>query len=523
MENNEAAIPPQEPIPEEVESDLHPEEEQFINSSALIPPSTSQSANRNIYQSNSNEEISFKDPLFPYNQQFASKTRKEQELLFLRAFEEQTLFIRNKELKCTNSPMEPLLTEDTAQRIIDGRQSYFDSYEKSECRKAINRKTTEFSNDPAPRIDVATTPTFNTLLNVHFESQFSMLDQFKTIISTIITRNRVASRTRSLTQYLINQATNAVKSLQDQSIEKAKLSANSLLSLRIECCRKQEKFADPYQMEAPPTPEINIEIHRVEKQFNFAIPGLVERYQLTPFARTDITSYIAAPIAPPETFPTLKEEQPVRERINPSIDISEEMTKEVINQEESPPLPNTMVPSMPKVIHYPREIRYYDFDPSYCLRPQPIQLPELPDEIGRASVLALPLTEYEKMSLAGKTKAPFAPFEFSGITKFMESGLTPMTEANPIDLKELEADDDIDGIDITPKVRPASDFITKPLSTKNKSHALQEAVTEGQQQWKQRQKKGVNELIDRIQTVNNLMRDKSLCLPINDLIQYTKE
>lgn len=528
MENPEAENPPQETVSQEVEPDQHPEEEQPLLPPISSPPLPSQSSNQNLVQPQSNAEISFKDPLFPYNQEFASKSRKEQELLFLRAFEEQTLFIRNKELKCNNSPVESLLDSNSAQKIVEGRQTFFDSLEKSECRKAINRKTTEASSEPAPRIDTQTVPTFNTLLNVHFESQFSLLDKFKSIISTIITRNRAIKRTQDLTQYLINQTTNAVKSLQEKEKEKIKLSANSLLSLKIECCRNQEKFADPYQMELPETPPVNIEPHHVEKPFEFYVPGLVERFQLTPFTRTDITSYVAAPIAPPESFPTVKEEQPVRERIIPSLDLNDETTKEIISQEEAPPIsPNISSTEgplpLPKVIYYPREIRYYDFDPSYDLRPQPIQLPELPDEIGRASVLALPLSEYEKMSLTGKSKAPFAPFEFSGIEKFIDSGLTPMTEADPIDLRELEADDDIDGIDVTPKVRPITDFITKPLNTKNKSHVLQEAVTEGQAQWKERQKKGVNELIDRLNNLNNLMRDKTLCLPVNDLSDYVNQ
>lgn len=527
MENPVTENPPQEIIPQEGETEQPAEEEQ-APPPASSPPLTPQNNIQNAKQSSTNVEISFKDPLFPYNPAFASKSRKEQELLFLRAFEEQTLFIRNKELKCNNSPTESLLDPADAQKILDGRQSYFDSFEKSECRKAINRKVTEATSDPAPRIDVKTVPTFNSLLNVHFESQFSLLDIFKNVISTIITRNRATKRTQDLTQYLINQTTNAVKSLQEKENEKIKLSANSLLSLKIECCRNQEKFADPYQMELPEAPAVNIEPHHVEKPFDFYVPGLVERYQLTPFLRTDITSYVAAPIAPPESFPTVKEEQPVRERIIPTLDLNDEATKEIINQEEAPPISAVTTSAdgplpMPKVIYHPREIRYYDFDPSFDLRPQPIQLPELPDEIGKASVLALPLSEYEKMSLTGKSKAPFAPFEFSGIEKFMDSGLTPMTEADPIDLRELEADDDIDGIDITPKVRPVTDFITKPLNTKNKSHALQEAVTEGQTQWKERQKKGVNELIDRINNLNNLMRDKTLCLPINDLSEYVNQ
>ncbi|OHT03417.1 hypothetical protein TRFO_06640 [Tritrichomonas foetus] len=524
MESNEPESAAPENPPEQNEQDPHPEEEQAPQASSATPssllanpPPPTSSQNNNII----NDSVSFDDPMFPYVPSFASKSRKEKELLFLRAFEEQTLFIRNKELKCVNSPVSSLLEPEDIQKIIDTRQSYHESYENSLSRKAITRKVTESSSNPAPRVEVETTPTFNTLLNVHFESQFSLLEKFKTLVSQIITRNRATKRTQNLTQYLINQTNNAVKSLQDKQNEKVMLTANSLLSLKIECCRTEEKFAEPYQLPLPEEPEFNIELHNVEKPFTFYVPGLVERYQLTPFTRTDVTSYVAAPIAPPETFPIVREEQPVREQTVPSLDLTDETTKEVINQEVQPPVQSGPL-QMPKVVHHPREIRYYDFDPSYNLRPQPIELPELPDEIGKASILALPLSEYEKMSLSGKSKAPFAPFEFSGITKFMCSGLTPMTAADPVDLRELEADDDIDGIDITPKVRPITDFITKPLNTKNKSHALQEAVTEGQTQWKERQKKGVSELIEKMKNLNNLMKDKTLNLPMNDLLEYMK-
>ena len=502
---NPADSQPQEPSGEEEQQPEAPVEPEIPP--PAIPPST---------------DVNFKDPVFPYSPNFSSLSRKEKEALFQRAFEEQTLFIRNKELKCVNSPISPLLDEQSAQKIVDMRQMYFESYENAESRKAITRKITEATSQPAPRVDVDNEPTFNSLLNVNFESQFSLIDKFKTLLSQIITRNRAEKRTRDLTQYLINQTTNVVKSLQDKAIEEAQLSANSLLTLNIVCCRDEQKFAEKYKMEEPLLPEPNIEVHNVEKPFEYYTPGLVERYQLTPFARTDITSYVATPITPPETFPVVNEELPIRERIIPSIDITEEMKKEVINQEVAPTITAGPLP-LPKVIQYPREVRYYDFDPAYELRPQPIQLPDLDNEIGKASILALPLSEYEKLSFNGKTNAPYAPFEFSGITKFMESGLTPMSGPDPVDLRELEADDDIDGIDITPKVRPVTDFISKPLSTKNKSHSIQEAVAEGQQQWKERQKKGVAELVEKLKYLNSLMRDKNLNLPMDDLLEYIKE
>jgi hypothetical protein len=98
-----------------------------------------------------------------------------------------------------------------------------------------------------------------------------------------------------------------------------------------------------------------------------------------------------------------------------------------------------------------------------------------------------------------------------------------MNAADPIDMRELEPDDDIDGIDIQPKPRPITDFLTKPISTKNKSHTLAEAVSEGQSQWKEKQRKGVNELVERIKVINALMRDKSLAMPLDDLLEYLKQ
>jgi hypothetical protein len=74
-----------------------------------------------------------------------------------------------------------------------------------------------------------------------------------------------------------------------------------------------------------------------------------------------------------------------------------------------------------------------------------MQLPDVTDEIGKSSILALQLSEHEKMTIASKTKALF---EFVGVLKFTEFGLPTMGAADPIDLRELEADDDTDGIDI---------------------------------------------------------------------------
>jgi hypothetical protein len=87
------------------------------------------------------------------------------------------------------------------------------------------------------------------------------------------------------------------------------------------------------------------------------------------------------------------------------------------------------------VVQYPRKARSYSFGPAYLLRPQPGSLPELPDDIGRSSLLALLLAEYEKMSMTGKTKTAFASFEFVGVPTLADAGLSVMPAAHPLELK----------------------------------------------------------------------------------------
>jgi hypothetical protein len=419
-----------------------------------------------------------------------------------------------------NSPIEGILAAEAAQSLTDARQSSLDKCKHNDERKAISRKAIEVSRVPAARVDVEKPPTFNPLLNIHFESQFSVLEKFKSVISEVMARNRAQRRTHMLAQHLINESTNAVKSLQEKLEEKRMLTAASLLSQTIVFGRAIPKFATPYHLDSPAAPDLNIETHRVEKPFKLYTPGLVERFQLTPFVRTDVTTYIASPIAPPDSFPVVRDEQPIRERVTPSIDIEHPAFRE----RTPPSIDSTSAPApVHKVVQHPREVRYYAFDPSYSLRPQPMALPDLPNEIGRSSVSALPLPEYAKMSMTGKTKAPFAPFEFVGTTKFADSGLAQMTGPDAASLRELEPDDDIDGIDVQPKVRPVTDFLTKPVNPKNKSHVLAEAVGEGQSHWRERQKKGVSDLIDKFKALNHLMRDKSLSLPLDDLLEYMQQ
>jgi hypothetical protein len=463
------------------------------------------------------QDVSFKDRFFPFSPGFASKPRKERELLFTKAFEEQKLFIRNKEVKSLTTVVEKPLDKQMIDDSIAVRQKFLDEVDASEQRRTITRKEIEFSSRPAERIDVDRTPTFNALLNVNYEDQFSILAKFKEVVSEILLRNRVATRTKDLAQFVMNGAANVVKTLQEEVSENVERSVHSFLSLRIQCERESLSFSEPYHLEGPPVPEVNMGVHKVEKPFKIYEPGLVERYQLTPFQRTDITAYVATPIAPPETFRIVREEQPVRERTVLSLDLDDPMLA------KDKPVAEVPSGSPQKLVVHPREVRYYPWDLAYCLRPQPMTLPDLPMEIGRTSIFALTMMEYEKLSTAGKTKAPFGPFEFSGVPKCCKAKLLPMSGPDPIDLKELSADDDIDGIDVQPVVRPITDFISKPLNIKGKSHALAELVSEDQSQWKERQRKGVSEMVDKFKALNALVRDKELALQIDDLVEFTKQ
>ena len=467
-------------------------------------------------------DVCLSDPLFPFSPSFAHMSHHEKELIFMKAFEEKVLFIRNKELKSIPAPVLPLLTDSEKDEITRIRDEFFDQANNSEQRAVITRKTTQGDSRPAPRIDIEKTPTFNPLLNTNFNSQFALLAQFKRVISQIMTRNRVNKRTTQLTAHLTKLKNNAVKTLQERLEEQNELTALCLLSITPSFARDPLKFAESCPLEIPPAPEVDIQVHRIERPFKQYVPDLVERFQLTPFPRTDINSYVSAPITMPDKFPVVREEQPIRERVLPALKMPEpEPQPEPVPEPGKLEVPVDAQAQPQRVLHHPREVLYYSFDPAYQLRPQPIELPELPDECGKSCILATPLTEYQNLSLAGKTGAPFSPFEFFGVKKFADARLGIMTGPDPIDLRELEADDDIDNIDIKPKVRPVSDFITKPLNTKNKSHVLAEAVSESQTQWREKQRNNVTTLLEKLTAINKLMRDQTLALAIDDLQSYT--
>ena len=174
------------------------------------------------------------------------------------------------------------------------------------------------------------------------------------------------------------------------------------------------------------------------------------------------------------------------------------------------------------IIQYPREIKFFDSsDPISVLQTEKIDLPDLDIEIGRSCILSMPAADYQPMMLSGKTKS-VSPFTFSGIPKEFADirSLKPMDGPDPEDLRELEFDDDIDNIDISQKPKPITEFMTKPVETKNKSHIFSEAMVDGQSKWREHQRKEVEELREHISTINNLINDKSLRISTEDLSSY---
>jgi hypothetical protein len=72
-------------------------------------------------------------------------------------------------------------------------------------------------------------------------------------------------------------------------------------------------------------------------------------------------------------------------------------------------------------------------------------------------------------------------------------------------------------------VRPTTDCLTRLVNTKNKSHLLAEAVADGQSHWRDWQREGVHELTEKLNELNGLVRDKSLSLPLDELLENMKQ
>ncbi|KAH0798003.1 uncharacterized protein GO595_009222 [Histomonas meleagridis] len=208
-------------------------------------------------------------------------------------------------------------------------------------------------------------------------------------------------------------------------------------------------------MDSLPTEPPNIEAYQISRPFPLYSPDFVEQYQLSSFSRTDTTTFIAAPIAPPEKFPYVKEEQPIFERVPSNNEFPEKEKEKEKEKEIQQKITNShstksfcsLSFTFSNILNYPRSTQYYSFDPSYSLIPQIMEFPDLQNEIGKSSILSLPtLEEYEKVSISKSSCV--APFAFAGVPDFF---LSEMSGPESIDLKELENDDDVDGIDVTIK------------------------------------------------------------------------
>ncbi|EAY20470.1 hypothetical protein TVAG_110830 [Trichomonas vaginalis G3] len=455
-------------------------------------------------------EVSLSDPLFPFSQSFQARSRKEKEQLFLKAFEDQVNFIRTKELRSENSLGKSPITQEAIDNLTTSRQKFYDQADTKNNRIAITKTTTESSTNPAPRVQVTTTPTFDPLLNTNYESQYSLMDRFKDVISKILIEKRAKTRAQKVLQRILVAPSTPQNTQSTANF--STFTAESLLTVNVKCVKQPLKFTNPSDPVSIEPPECIIEPNKIEKSIQPYKPGLVERFQLTQFPRTECSAFTPIPIPPPQSFPGVQEEQPVKERKEPIIP----------ENSLSNPLPNKdimPVTPLPIATNYSRDIRFFNFDPIFDLRAKPAELPPLPNEIGQASILAMPLKNYEPMFIGYKDKTDVAPFTFTGFSKIK---LPSMNGPNLADMAEMDPDDDIDQLEIKPNVRPTSDFITKPLPTNNKSHAIAEGIISSQENWIKRQKEGAQTVYTSLTNLNSLMRDKNLEIVTQDLAEFLR-
>lgn len=478
----------------------------------------------------------FEDQTFPFQWNFMKCDPKQREILFCKFFEEKINYIRGKELKCGDSPARLIDDAEKIKEIVDKRNLAAEKVHRTECRKRLSNERLVSNNEPAIRIDTDLIPSYDPYLNVNYTAQSSVLNKFKEIISEIMITNRVKDRINKIKAFISREYNTPKKSGATDDGEK--LSVFSLLNIHPVIAKDVVNFVQPQKITPLDYPILYIEPHSIERPVEYYQAHPVEKYNLTTFPRTEVNAFIHIPIQPPEIYPTVKEEQPVTTRdidfdsqpsplprvtsLPKSSDVSSTISKSTSTKK----LPTVsqadinLLQSFPPVtIKYPREYRFFDFDPASSLKPQKIDLPPIPIEVGRSSILAIPPSDYEPMFLYSNHQV-ISPFEFSGVPKFAETGLKKMTEPNPIDLRELENDADVDNIDVAPKPKPITEFLQKPVSTKNKSHIIAESVFEGQSKWRERQRNQVKLIIDQINTVNELFEDQSLKLNSSDLQHY---
>ena len=495
--------------------------------------------------SSRNDENFTQNIEFPYTKQFLKLDQKEKEKIFTALFEEKLSFIRNKELKCVNSPITLLSSSDEINLISELRTSCLEQKQQQECKKQLTQRTTIAADKPPHHLDSDYSPSYDPLLNTNFNAQFTVLETFKSLISSQLVDNRVKRRMKQLQDYLKTSPSKSLSRLTytrpntSQSVNEQLTNTQTLqglLSINPVIEEKCEKFTEKEEYLPVEYPEISIEPHAIERPFDFYSPTIIEKYALTPFSRTDVNAFIHIPVSPPEIYPVVKGEQPINEiisSIHPTSGQIETPANDLLSAKSSSRslksktfstssiLP--FVPQQVKIIQYPREIKFFDSDPIAELQTGNINLPDLDIEIGRSSILSMPINEYQPMMLTGRAKN-VSPFKFTGLPDQFANVKypKPMTKADPVDLRELEFDDDIDNIDVSYKPKQPSDFMTKPVETKNKSHVYSQAVNDGQTKYAERQKKQVQELESHIKIMNDLIHDKTLKIKTDDLKEYLK-
>ncbi|EAY14903.1 hypothetical protein TVAG_380130 [Trichomonas vaginalis G3] len=476
------------------------------------------------------DESMLTDVTFPLTKPFMKLELKEKESLFLKMYEETILFIRNKELKCDNTPIIQSYEDDQITQIEETREQNLESFKESETKRQLTQRQSKTLSTLPSRIDNGFTPTFDPLLNTNFTSKFTHIEEFKACISQILIENRAKKRIQQINQFLRETKPKASSSLSNTIRLNSNFSKSELLNVQIEIANDPIKFIIDPPLVPLLYPEINIAPHSPDHEFPLYEPTLIERFSLTPFNRTEINAFVPFTVTPPDIFPTVREEQPIQERVVPTteenISIIAEPTSSPtqsarsstkVKQQSSMNL--SFVSQTSKIVQYPRETILYSHEPPSELVPRPIDLPDLDIEIGRSSIMALQPQDYTPMMMSGKFKN-VAPFSFAGM---IGGKLKTMSGPVDVDLREIEEDDDIDNINVSQNPKPITDFLTKPVETKNKSHILTEAIIDGQGKWKERQRESVKNLTESITAMNDLIHDKTVKVTMPDLLNFLQE
>ena len=225
-------------------------------------------------------------PGFSYHSNFQNLDFKEQEQLFLTAFENQLLIIRNKELKVLDTPINNLPNEEKLQEIIELRNKSEEKIKIKNSRKLLNLSINNGNLDKPPRIFTNQIPTFDKLLNINFISSFNLLKQFKIIISQKLIKNRIKNRCQKILTSLKSQQLKNINNLNENELNFESLK-QKILSIKFDFNDILPKFNKNISYNPLKIDEIFIENFKPEKNYNLYKSNFVEKYQLLPFLRTE--------------------------------------------------------------------------------------------------------------------------------------------------------------------------------------------------------------------------------------------